>query len=502
MFCDVTRHRECVRRESSPMKNCFQKNCCTSALLTAVALMVAGLCVACTSEKDRVYAEAKRCAGLLTRSDDCSAAADRTAKSPAQPKATGPEKPGENKSSTGDAEQSRVYIDATESMRGFVSSPNSSFSRLIESLSYAMPGTRLFKYGINGRAGKAGTKKPDAFARQINFSQELRKSSFYDLGFNQDELLFDFLAAEEHPARSVLITDGVYSSPQSELESQVVVAINKWIENGHFFGILGFSSPFGGKIYSENSRGWVETNGVTNRPFYAFVFSPNEAGFRELKEKLARDFTDMVSWEFPPEAASCSLDPMLRQGLERKDLPPSNLFYLFMYGSVVFDAADLAQFDYELRCLPARNYPVSEFGFLASVKSFTWDGTTFRKSQTQPRDNSITEEGVAGPLASPSQAATPVPSATQTVAALSNFKLRFPRKFDAAYTLFRVSFQVSSKSLQSSIRERNTEDDSLPEEAGKTFRFYEFMSALSTAHLKNSGAVRLPLPVFLALTNK
>ncbi|SRR6266436_214415 len=491
------------------MKNCSQKNRSACALLTTLALVLAGVCVACTSEKDRVYAEAKRCAEALTRSDDCSAHIEQTGKSPAEPKATSSEKSTESKASAGDAEQSRVYIDATESMKGFVSSPNSSFAQLIESLSYAMPGARLFKYGINASARKSGAEQSDAFARQINFSQELRKTSFYDLGFNQDELLFNFLAAEEHPARSVLITDGVYSAPQSELESQVVLAINKWIKNGHFFGILGFSSPFGGNIYSENTRGWVTTNGVTIRPFYAFVFSPNEAGFRELKEKLASDFTDMVSWEFPPEAASCSLDPLLRQGLERKDLPPNSSFYLFMYGSGVFDTDNSAQFNYEFRCRPARNYPVSEFALAVNVNSFGWDGTTFRKSQAQPRDNSLYEEGVARPLASPSpavpmsgQVATPAPSATQKLDARSNLRLRFPRSLDAAYTLFRVSFQISSKSLQPGIRARNTEDDSQPDEAGKTFRFYEFMSALSTAHLNNSGAVRLPAPVFLALTNK
>ncbi len=475
-------------------------------ILLAGVFVLLLLLSACTSENDQVHAEARKCATAIANGGDCGAGQTPDSKGQESTLAQNGPEDSPVKGNTDRPIEDRVYLDSTESMRGFVATPNTTFTRVIESLSYAMPGSHLHKYGMT----EGAVQDSKDFAREIRFTQDLRRPSFYDLDYNEDDLLFNLLAEEDPPARSVLITDGVYSARQSELESEVVKAINKWLKKGRFFGILVFTSPFQGKLYSENRRTWLSGITVPARPFYAFVFSPNEKGFRDLREKLAREFPDMQALVFPPEAVACPLEPIAARGLVFKDVPPTSAFYLHMYNQSIFGEKSRAELTYDFRCLPAKDYPVAEFDLDISLDTYSWSQESFKKDQhSQQIDFTYQPETANGePLnaASPTLQVTPAIATTASpVGATSpqpRLKLAFQKDTGTQYTFYHVVFSLSSKELKPHVRSLTTEDDSQSQDAEKTYRFFEFISALTTVHLQNRTAVKLPPPVFVILKNQ
>jgi hypothetical protein len=479
-------------------------------MLLAGVLIVLLLISACTSENDQVHAEATKCATAITSGGDCGVTQTPDSKGPESTPVQrngAPQGSPDRGTTARPTEDSRVYLDSTESMQGFVTAPNTTFTRVIESLSYAMPGSRLYKYGMTE---DRAIQSHEDFAREIRFTQDLRRPSFYDLDYNEDDLLFNLLAEEDSPARSVLITDGVYSARQSEFESEVVKAINKWLKKGRFFGILVFTSQFQGKLYSENRRTWLDGIEVGARPFYAFVFSPSEKGFRDLREKLAREFQDMQALVFPHEAVACPLEPIAAPGLLFKDVPPEKGFYLHMYNQNIFGEKRLAELTYDFRCLPAKDYPVAEFDLDVSLDSYSWSQESFKKDKhSQQIEFTYEAEAAIGETsnaASPALQVTPPASTMASPIAAPKpqprLKLGFVKDAGTQYTFYHVIFSLSSKELKPNIRSLTTEDDSQTQDAEKTYRFFEFISALTTIHLQNEAAVRLPPPVFVILKNQ
>lgn len=484
------------------------------AILLLGALISVSLFSACNGERERVYAEAKKCATEIIKGGDNSSqhghASGRQQSEQSQNTNLQQSPTQAEKTESGSPEEYRVYLDATESMKGFAASPNNTFTKLIESLSYAMPGCRLYKYGMAGDR-KGDTAHDSAnFASEIRFSQDLRNPSFYDRNYNEDDILFNHLTQENGAVRSVFVTDGVYSARQSELQSEVIKSIDKWLKSGRFFGILVFTSPFEGNLYSENKRVWIDKVKVSDRPFYAFVFSPDEKGFRDLKEKLSGDFGVIQSLVFPRQATFCQLHPELKRGLVYKDAWPVSPFYLQMYDGSIFGDKNVAELTYDLQCLHAPDYPVTEFGLEVVLNSYTWQQNSFKKNEETPQfsyqypaesarkpDASPTPPAPEGSPASP-VVASPTPDATK----LPKLKLMIQKDMGTIYSLYHLTFSLSSKALQTSIRARSTQDDSQRLDADKTYRFYEFISALATVHLQNKEAIKLPPPVFVALTNK
>lgn len=480
------------------------------ALLIGLVILLP-LISACTGggERDHVYAEAKKCAEQISKGGACSG--PQAPNGNAQPGGQGQNNQPTAKSERREgesAEESRVYIDATESMKGFAS-PNSTFTRVLDSLSYAMPGCRLYKYGIRRGTQNAGAEAQ--LVSETTFSQELRRPSFYDRAYNEDDLLFEQLVQEERPVRSVFVTDGVYSARQSELQSSVVTALDDWMRKGRFFGILIFHSEFEGNLYSENRRGWLEKVSVSDRPFYAFVFSPNEAGFRELKEKLSAEFDDVQSLVFPPQAIICQLHPQPKNGLIYKDAWPASPYYLQMYDGSLFGDKNSAELTCEFQCRPAQDYPVAEFGLDVTLEAYGWQQDTFKKSPNPPP---FSHEYPANPggfksnrasaQATPDASHSPAPGASSTPepGESPKLKLTFQKDKGTSYSLYHPIFTLTVKALRPGIRSRSTEDDGERADADKTYRFYEFISALTTAHLRNKEAIKLPPELFIAIANK
>lgn len=475
------------------------------ATLTAVLVSILLLSACNGDESDRAYAAAQLCAESIAGGGECPPRPNGNANRGRADAADGASaRPAEPTPEAAAPAQARVYIDASQSMRGFAAAADNSFVAVVEALGYAMPGCRLYKYGVSGARGGAAAEQL-AFTREIRFSQELRSPAFYDLDFNEDDVLIKQLAQEDPPARSVLLTDGVYSARNTELQSEVVKAIEQWLAKGRFFGILIFRSAFDGRLYSENNRAWTEPVRVSGRPFYAFVFSPTEKGFRELKEQLGGEVKIEGTLTFPREAVSCAVAPETTAELENKDIPPASPFFLHMHGAGIFGGNDKAELRFDLRCVPSPDYPAAAFKPEPALDSYTWRQDSFRKNDAPPLfDYEYAEQAAAAatPDATPGAAGAATPTPTPAARRRPNLKLTLNRDGGASYSLYHLKFDLSGRVLKPTIRDLSTQDDGLIGDAGKTYRFYEFISSLTTMHLSGGRAIAETPPVFIAIANK
>jgi hypothetical protein len=128
--------------------------------------------------------------------------------------------------------EQRVYIDHSESMKGFVSLPTANsgtiFNQFVESMPDVLPGCKVYKYGQ-----PFGLKKADITIADITFPAEfddqLRNPASYRLEYNPDDILLNSIVSAPQPAFSVLITDGVESDSQGKVNTKVIDAIRSWM---------------------------------------------------------------------------------------------------------------------------------------------------------------------------------------------------------------------------------------------------------------------------------
>ncbi|MEA2175513.1 MAG: hypothetical protein QOD00_3105 [Blastocatellia bacterium] len=380
------------------------------------------------------------------------------------------------------SEERRVYLDASLSMKGFVNSAqHTQFDKFVEAIGDALPGCQLYKYGQ--KKGETNPNNPSLTERS-RFGRELHAQDFYDRLYNPDDKLIGQLADEEHPALSVLITDGVYSEPQGATSPPVVQAIQRWMDRGNTFGIFILKSKFDGPFYSETNRRMM--NGfppINERPFYAFVFSPTAKEFKELRDGLSHAFSqaEMTTLLFADDAVTCTpkLDQHLK-GLYSFSSPPQAPYYWQMFDEKLFAQQNPAQVQYSVNCTIAPEYPVSELNFEASSEYYRWDKGQFKKAEKAP----------AGFDAVPASA-----SSSSTLA------VKFPKDTGSDYGFYYLRLIPSAKSLRQEIEDVSTPSDQTPSEADRTFRFRELIRPLATTHFKTHLAPQASPAIFVTVKN-
>src|SRR2546429_1715588 len=204
--------------------------------------------------------------------------------------------------------EQRVYIDASLSMNGFVGDTGkvrTTFDEFIDSMPDVLPGCKVFRYGQP--KGVKPTALTDVITR-AEFDSQLHKQTFYGLEYNPDDLLFTTISQEQQPVMSILLTDGVESDSQGQINTTVVDAIKSWMGQGRTFAILALKSKFSGRPYSELQRKMLAPLTVEARPFYAFVFSTSRREFDDLEEKLRHRFTDMRTILFSDDSIVCKTE--------------------------------------------------------------------------------------------------------------------------------------------------------------------------------------------------
>lgn len=447
---------------------CKKKSASKSLRATATVLLSLILSASCSSwrEEKRVADASRSLAASLTQTD---------------------KPPSESKPATA-IEDQRVYIDGSLSMKGFVNASNhTTFDDLIDEIGNALPGCRLFKYG---QAGERSPENLSDLMRQTGFGLELHTPGFYDLAYNPDDRLIDSFANDEHSVLSVLISDGVYSEPRGSTSPPVVDAIQRWMQSGRTLGILVLKSSFNGPFYSERRRGWLPPLSVESRPFYIFVFSPTDAAFTDLRDKLTRRFPEIQSYVFSDASVSSTLMlPEDVKGAYSSELPqpPSVLYYWQMFDSDLFNQKPTATVNYVLGYSTSPYYPAAEFKPSITTEYYRWDGIQFKKEDEIPSGFQQTVDAY---------------KANNNALGSVAFTLQIPRGEGAGYSLYRLKVSTSISSLRQDIMDLSTRDDSVRENANKTFRFFELITALTDIHFKARLAKKTSPSLFVTTENR
>ncbi len=377
----------------------------------------------------------------------------------------------------------RVYIDSSLSMKGFANAENhTTFDELLDEIGNVLPGCKLYKYGQTG--SRPPQNLSDLFT-QVGFGREIHSPGFYNLSYNPDDLLINAFANEDQPTLSVLITDGVYSEPEGSTAPPVVDAIQKWMQGGRVLGILEFKSSFNGPFYSEHRRTMMPVVSVESRPFYAFVFSPTEQGFTDLEEKLRSRFQDVGSILFSNQVASINITvPSGAKGLYSSKSPPEVPFYWRMYDPDLF-SRNPASINYNIKYSISPNYPAAQFKIDLTPDYYRWEQNKFRRIESGPPAG-------FGYAADTNQASD---------ASSSNFVITFPRDSISDYGFYDLKVSASVRSIRPEILDLSTRDDSLRENAKKTYRFFELITAVTEVHFKSQLAAKLSPAIFVTIAN-
>jgi len=397
-------------------------------------------------------------------------------------------------------EESRIYIDATISMNGFANQ-NSTYDELLDELGNAMPGAQVYKYG---QEGNTPPKEVSALVRRVGFGLEIHRPSFYDLTYNPDDRLIDFLAAENRPVRSVLITDGVYSEQEGSTSPPVVEAIRKWMGRGRTFGILIFRSAFKGKFYSEKARGMQPSIPVGDRPFYAFVFSPTEEGVKEVREKLQRHFKNLKVILFSDEGSETMVSfPNSKASYSRKS-PPETDYYWEMFTGDLFAQANPVPMKFTAKVKLPPDYPATELKLEVQPEYYRWEQNQFKKVEGGPPAgfSHTFETGQPPPTAEDSKgAAGGGKDKGQPAGEPPNLTVFFPKDASSGYGFYVLKLVPAVKELRPEIQQMSTRDDSNRADANKTFRFFELITALTDIHFKDHMARRISPAIFVTVDN-
>jgi len=374
-----------------------------------------------------------------------------------------------------DAEQ-RVYIDASLSMAGYTRETNqqSTFDKLLDQLGYALPMCHVYRYG---QAGKIAPKNISELFRPTAFGHDLHNPDFYNLQFNPDDRLIEMLAAENPAAFSVLVTDGVYSAPTGGTSPPVVEAMRKWMKRGLYLGILVFRSSYHGPFYSELKYGMLGSVSVSDRPVYAFVFSPTRRMFDNLQEKLGHEFPKMQTIFFSDDAVHCQVGmPSGNLPLYSEAQPPNVPYHWQMFEAAIFGRQAQAKVPYDIAYDIKEYYPAGEISLDVGTQYYRWIKDPFKE----------VEPGARPEIACDIHADKPSGTTSLSAPAKCAFKITPVLVRDAAanygFYAFKVNANVSS--LREEIRQLSTWDDSLPQNANRTYRFYEFVMQITSVHFQ------------------
>jgi len=395
------------------------------------------------------------------------------------------------------AQEQRVYIDASISMKGFVNpTRHTVFDDFIEFIGDAMPGCHLYKYGEMGGPAPGNNQNASRLITEpVGFGLELHRPDFYSLSFNPDDVLINRLVNDERPALSVVVTDGVYSEPQGATSPPVVQGIQEWLDKGRVFGIFILKSVFNGPFYSERGRTMLPKLSVPSRPFYAFVFSPTETSLRELQEKLKQRFPDMQSLVFADSAVSCV--PVLNGSLKdtysyRK--PPQVEYYWHMFDSGLFARHNPAPVGYGVKCSTAVDYPISDFKLELATKYYRWGKGKFQEADGVPpgfKHDLQSGKDSDGSGGTDAKSSDPTP----------DLVVYFPQDPGSDYGFYYFRLTASPKGLRPEITELSTRDDRQQKDADKAYRFYELISSLSEEHFKSRLAGKTSPSIFVTIQN-
>ncbi|MGH9751928.1 MAG: hypothetical protein ACREA2_04025 [Blastocatellia bacterium] len=386
------------------------------------------------------------------------------------------------------------YIDASRSMAGFgrkAGDRSSGYYKLLEVVG-GLPQCHIFKYGTSdGRTGFS----------PVSMTRELFRADFYNLGHNRDEDLVQRLLGEEAIALSVLVSDGVYSVPKAGYPIPFVNALSEWLQRGRVLAIYVFRAPFDGELYDQNDRA-IGRAVLDDRPFYAFVFSANEAELEKFDNKLSqRAVRPSQRFVFADNALSCQPKLELTVG-QNSDVDAAEhlydqidaaAYYWLMFDAGLFKRADSAHISFRPPCKLNAEYPVSGLRYDLKLENVWWWNVESDKLLAGQWERAPDQVGMKDNKVAVSE---------ETIA------LSLARNPQASHTLYQFAVDLSSRNRWQLKQEiiglngLNTEDDRDVNAARQTYGFSRLIDGLVETHLAQRLAKRSYPRIFITLQNK
>ncbi len=181
-------------------------------------------------------------------------------------------------------EQIELYLDASQSMQGFIGGENR-YTRVLQHLVSAprsIAPIRFFQFGTN--VSEMGDDFWNAVHSRGFYNQADTQLAFVISGFSEPD-------RKPETTLFLILTDGIQSYGGYNLIS-MTNAISQWVDKGRAVEIIGFRSPFHGIIYSEMNQGVqveyhsTEGNEKTYRSFYVFVFASTLQSLKDFNRIL------------------------------------------------------------------------------------------------------------------------------------------------------------------------------------------------------------------------
>ena len=182
-----------------------------------------------------------------------------------------------------------VYIDGSESMRGFISMDSSyiggtAYTNFLRSFdAYARGSAEYLEWYKFG----------NEIQRMRGCNDAIKQTWFYDQSHTKLGQLVQHLSElpyEALPKSILIITDGIQSTPEGEDFREVVGSMSAWLSKGFWLDIFMLRSEFIGAVFAE-SQGGVRLgvyswNEYGRRPFYVYLMSPTEDCHKQVKARL------------------------------------------------------------------------------------------------------------------------------------------------------------------------------------------------------------------------
>lgn len=273
--------------------------------------------------------------------------------------------------------EKRLYIDGSKSMMGFAGH-GGDFDRFFSEIGYILGDPVVYKFGS---PSKTPGPKYDELIRPTTLGREQRSPGFYNLHNNPDDVLFDELNRSGRKSLSVYVSDGVYSASDARAGSKVITPLAEWLAGGRVLGIFVLKSRYKGSFYSEKAcsesgqrRCWLPDVDTLRRPFYAFVFSPDEDSFRRLQREMEVKFKEMKTLVFSDRAISSEgLNlPEEKEGIYDSGRQ-SEGYYWQMFTPHLFSEQSPALLSFSLSYVVDKEYPLGKIDLRVSAKYYLWD---------------------------------------------------------------------------------------------------------------------------------
>lgn len=367
-----------------------------------------------------------------------------------------------------------VYVDFTESMQGFINpGSTSAFSTFLKTMPGTLPGCLVYKYGLKTRGQSVETIND--LIEETEFDQSLDDPTLYTWDNNPDYRLFQEIVNGKPDDFSVVITDGVQSGPKDEVNTLAAEAIRKWINSGKIFAILINRTQFDGRFFSmckKPSPGFLDEKVQTDqRPFFAFVFSPNQAELSNFINGLKQKFPNMLDLVFSDEAIQGAIE--LPTGIQASYdyVSPTGINKRPYYWQMIQSSGLASESEpdpvVKFHYLISSNYPVKSFHIRFARKYSGWNSDSFSPTET------IFPEMIERDLKANLECSIPLKS-------LINQQQAEPFGFvQVEQTPFAIELRNDL------LMTLSTNDDSNLEEKDKTYRFADLVNAIVNSHMSD-----------------